>query len=223
MPSVLQEDPADDAVRARPSARTRPRSARPGSAARRPARDRRGRPPSSSTSARPDGGRVPDAADQLEVAEDEAVRRHAQLAARAGDPERDDAPALARQPRRQLDGRHRARRLDDEVELALVSGRPARDVDRLGRAERAAPARARPRGSRRRRSRPARTAARGRSSAPRACRRRRPRSSPPAAAARAQQPLEHDRRRARSGRPRRAGRSPAARWTTRRGATTSSP
>ena len=86
---------------------------------------------------RPDGGRVPDAADQLEVAQDKAVRRHAQLAARAGDAERDDAPAFAGEPRRQLDGRHRARRLDDEVELALVSGRPARDVDRLGRSERA--------------------------------------------------------------------------------------
>ena len=86
---------------------------------------------------RPDGGRVPDAADQLEVAQGEPVRRHAQLAARAGDAERDDSPALAGEPRRQLDGRHRARRLDDEVELALVSGRPARDVDRLARAERA--------------------------------------------------------------------------------------
>src|SRR6185295_467785 len=38
---------------------------------------------------------------------------------------------------RQLDGRHRARSLDDQVELALVSGRSARDVDRLSRPERA--------------------------------------------------------------------------------------
>ena len=85
--------------------------------------------------ARPHGGRVPHAAEELEVPEDEPVGGDVQLAPGAGDPERDDAPALARQPRRELDRGHGAGGLDDEIELALVRRRPTGDVDRLGRAE----------------------------------------------------------------------------------------
>src|SRR5689334_15120550 len=55
--------------------------------------------------ARPDGRRVADAPDQLEVTQREAVGGDAQLSPAACDPERDDSPALAGQPCRELERR----------------------------------------------------------------------------------------------------------------------
>ena len=161
-PPVLQEDPADDAVALAHQRECVLEPLGREAARRRPARSRRGRR-RAVDDARPDGGRVADAADQLEVAEDEAVG--GERSARAPAPAIPSAtmrPPIARQPRRELDRGDGARRLDHEVELALVCRRPAGDVDGLGRRRAAGPARARPRARRRRRSRRARTAARAR-------------------------------------------------------------
>ena len=126
---VLQEDPADDAVRARHRREgiLEPRS-------RHALRDDRREIDQACAEQlddpAPDGGRVAHAADQRQVAQDEAVGGEGQ---RRGPRRRSRAattrPPGAAEPRGELDRGGRARGLDDQVELALRAARLARDVD----------------------------------------------------------------------------------------------